>query len=70
MAVTLLDNSRSEGDFDAQISPETGYDSRSHFDGVLHQSDTAANNQLKVDVLTLPKVPGNNSHIPRVITPS
>jgi hypothetical protein len=31
------------------------------------QSDTTANNQLKVDVLTLPKVPGNNPDIPRVV---
>jgi hypothetical protein len=30
------------------------------------QSDTTANDQLKVDVLTLPQVPGNNPGIPRV----
>jgi hypothetical protein len=31
------------------------------------QSDTTANNQLKVDVLTLPKVPGNSPGIARVV---
>jgi|HubBroStandDraft_1064217.scaffolds.fasta_scaffold15841_2 hypothetical protein len=31
------------------------------------QSDSSVNNQLKVDVLTLPKVPGNNPDIPRVV---